>query len=268
MSETHDIRDRLAFSDPEIVSRNRPYAKWPQPGPNSWLVETRAICTPFVGGNHRPHFCRAFPRISSVASFRGSDSGSKNAVLFLASQQVHKIIAPETLNRDSTFPRPQFRPYSGVSDLHPAQGLDFVSGSDSSRANERSDISSLILFSTDISSKGERCIKSTDYLPVHPSVHPRISGRVRSQRGYASRDDQFGREQNTGLGWSDPTLVHVSVPKVIRGVAPAQLRGDRAECFVRVQIGKRTIPKAVWNHSNSQTEQALDKGGHSDERRR
>jgi hypothetical protein len=53
------------------------------------------------------------------------------------------------------------------------------------------------------------------------------------------------------LGWSDPTFVHVSVPKVIRGVAPAQLRGDRAEYFVRVQMGRRITSKTVWNHSNS-----------------
>ena len=243
MSEPHDIRDRLAFSNREIVGRNWPYARWLQPGPNSWLVETGGIGTQFVGGEPWPHFFFTISRASSVAWFRGSDSGNKNAVSFLASQQVHKIIAPDTLNRDSTFPRPQFRPYSGVSDLHLAQGLDFVSGSDSSRANERSDISSLIVFSTDMSSKGDRCIKSTDHLPVHPSVHPRISGRVRSQRGYASCDDQFGRGQNTGLGWSDPTFVHVSVPKVIRGVVPAQLRGDRAECFCPRPNWETNYPK-------------------------
>ena len=49
----------------------------------------------------------------------------------------------------------------------------------------------------------------------------------------------IGRGQNTGLGWSDPTFAHVSVPKVIRGVAPAQLRGDRAECFVRAAFRNR-----------------------------
>ena len=29
--------------------------------------------------------------------------------------------------------------------------------------------------------------------------------------------DQFGDGQNTGLGWSDPTFVHVSVPKEFVG---------------------------------------------------
>jgi len=28
---------------------------------------------------------------------------------------------------------------------------------------------------------------------------------------------QFGREQNTGVGWSDPTFAHGSVAKVNRG---------------------------------------------------
>jgi len=62
--------------------------------------------------------------------------------------------------------------------------------------------------------------------------------------------------------------VHVSVPKVIRGVAPAQLRGDHAKCFARVQIEKGTTPKTFWKHSNSQIEAALEKGGHSYAERR
>ena len=76
-------------------------------------------------------------------------------------------------------------------------------------------------------------MKDTVHPIVHFSVHPRIFGKVRSRRSYVWHDDQLGRGQNTGLGWSDPTFVHVPVPKVIRGVTPAQLRGDRAEYFVR-----------------------------------
>jgi hypothetical protein len=268
MCEPHEIRDRLAFSECEIVGRNCPYAKWLQAGPNCWPAETSVIGAPFVGGQLWPHFFFTISRASSEALFRGSDSGTKYAVLFLASRQVYKIIAPETLNRDSTFPRPQSGPCSDVSDLNLGQELDFVSGSENSRANERSDISSLILFSADTTSKGERCIKGTDHLPVHPLVHPRISGGARSQRGCASRNDQIGRGQNTGLGWSDTTFVHVSVPKAIRGVAPAQLRGDRAECLVRVQIGKRTIPKAVWKTRIRKSNKLQKKGGHSNEQRR
>ena len=100
-------------------------------------------------------------------------------------------------------------------------------------------------------SEGEGCMKDTDHPISHPLRHPRIFGRVRNRISYARHDDQFGRGQNTGLGWSDPTFVHVSVPKVIRGVAPAQLRGDRAEYFVRVQMGRRTTSKTVWNYPNS-----------------
>jgi hypothetical protein len=43
----------------------------------------------------------------------------------------------------------------------------------------------------------------------------------------ARRDGQFGRGQNTGMGWSDPTLAHGSVAKVTRGVAPAHTRSPK-----------------------------------------
>ena len=89
------------------------------------------------------------------------------------------------------------------------------------------------------SSEGERCMKDTVHPIVHFSVHLRILGRARSRRSCACHDHQFGRGQNTGLGWSDPTFVHVSVPKVICGVAPAQLRGDRGECFVHAAFRNR-----------------------------
>jgi len=247
MSETHDIRDRLAFSDREIVGRNRPYEKWLQSGPNSCLVETNAIRTPFVAGEPRPHFFSAISRISFVALFRDSDSGSKNAAFFLASRRERKIIASEALNSDSSFRSPQSKFYSGASDLRQAQVVDFRCGSENSHAKWASGASSLSLFCANTSSEGERCMKHTVHPIRHPSVHPRIFGRVRSRRSCVWHDDQFGRRQNTGLGWSDPTFVHGSVPKVIRGVAPAQLRGDRAEYFVRVQIGSGTIAKTVRN---------------------
>jgi len=239
MSETHDIRDRLAFSDREIVGRNRPYEKWLQSGPNSCLVETNAIRTPFVAGEPRPHFFSAISRISFVALFRDSDSGSKNAAFFLASRRERKIIASEALNSDSSFRSPQSKFYSGASDLRQAQVVDFRCGSENSHAKWASGASSLSLFCANTSSEGERCMKHTVHPIRHPSVHPRIFGRVRSRRSCVWHDDQFGRRQNTGLGWSDPTFVHGSVPKVIRGVAPAQLRGDRAECFVRAAFRSR-----------------------------
>jgi hypothetical protein len=82
-------------------------------------------------------------------------------------------------------------------------------------------------------------MKDTVHPVGHLSVHLRIFGGAQNRRSCACDDDQFGRGQNTGLGWSDPTFVHVSVPKVVRGAALAQLRGDRAECFVRAEFRSR-----------------------------
>ncbi len=144
-------------------------------------------------------FSLAFLSSSSVAAFRGPNSDSRNGVCFATSRQASEIIAPEALHSHAAFL--------------------------SIRRNS--------------SSEGERCMKDTVHPIVHFSVHRRIFGRVRSRRSCAWHNDQFGRGQNTGLGWSDPTFVHVSVPKVIRGVAPAQLRGDRAECFVRAAFRSR-----------------------------
>lgn len=141
----------------------------------------------------------AFLSSSSVAAFRGFNSDGRNGVCFWISRQASEIIAQEAPHSHSTF------------------------------LNVR----------TTASSEGERCMKDTVHPIVHFSVHPRIFGKVRSRRSCAWQDDQLGRGQNTGLGWSDPTFVHVSVPKVIRGVAPAQLRGDRAECFVRAAFRNR-----------------------------
>ena len=247
MSETHNIQDRLAFSDREIVGHNHPHEKWLQSGPNAYIVETNTIRTPFVAGELRPHCFSAISRISFVPLFPGSDSGSKNVAFFLASRRERKIIASEARNSDSSFRSPQSKSYSGVSDLRQVQVIDFRCGSENSRAKRDSVASSLSLFCANPSSEGERCMKHTLHPIRHPSVHPWIFGSVRSRRSCAWRDDQFGRRQNTGLGWSDPTFVHGSVPKVIRGVAPAQLRGDRAEYIVRVQIRSGTIAKTVRN---------------------
>src|SRR6266853_3725851 len=169
MNETHNIRDRVVLSDSEIVGRNRPYEKWLQSGPNSWLVETRAICTPFVAGEPRPHFFSAIPRISFVALFRGYDSGSKNVAFFLASRRECKIIASEALNSDWSFRSPQFKPYFGASDLQQAQVVDFGCGSVNSPAKGSSGSSSPGLFCANTSSEGERCMKDTDHPIGHPS---------------------------------------------------------------------------------------------------
>jgi hypothetical protein len=71
------------------------------------------------------------------------------------------------------------------------------------------------------SPEGDGCMKNTDHPTRHPSVHTLILGSVMRRKTCTCRDGQFGRVQNTEVGWSDPTFVHVSVPKAIRGVAPA-----------------------------------------------
>ena len=65
--------------------------------------------------------------------------------------------------------------------------------------------------------KGDECMRDTDHHIRHPRGHlgDRVSAKWAS--GCAQRDDQFGRAQNTELGWSDPTFAHGSVPKVSRG---------------------------------------------------
>jgi hypothetical protein len=71
------------------------------------------------------------------------------------------------------------------------------------------------------SPEGDGCMKDTDHPTRHPSVHTLILGSVMRRKTCTCCDGQFGRIQNTEVGWSDPTFVHVSVPKAIRGVAPA-----------------------------------------------
>jgi hypothetical protein len=51
----------------------------------------------------------------------------------------------------------------------------------------------------------------------HPLGHLGDGASAQGTRGCAWRDDQFGRGQNTGLGWSDPTLGRISVPKMTDG---------------------------------------------------
>lgn len=70
--------------------------------------------------------------------------------------------------------------------------------------------------------KGDGCMKDTDHHLCHPRRHLANRAGAQGTRGCAWRDDQFGRAQNTVLGWSDPTFAHGSVAKVMIGVAPAR----------------------------------------------
>ncbi len=65
--------------------------------------------------------------------------------------------------------------------------------------------------------EGDVCMKDTDHPIRHPRVHLGDRANAQGTRSCARRDDQFGRGQNTVLGWSDPTFAHGSVAKVSRG---------------------------------------------------
>jgi hypothetical protein len=199
MAGMPDVKNRRAFFPFEIVRRDQPLELKLESTPDFSHSEMRAARGPLFGMRFGRIFSLSFLSSSSVVAFRGPNSDSGNGVCFAASRPVREIIEPEALHSHPDFP------------------------------NTR----------RDASSEGERCMKHTVHPIVHFSVHRRIFGTVRSRRGCAWHDDHFGRGQNTGLGWSDPTFVHVSVPKVMRGVAPAQLRGDRAECFVRAAFHSR-----------------------------
>jgi hypothetical protein len=135
--------------------------------------EMHAPCSPFFGMTLGHIFSVPFLGSPSVAAFRGPNSDTKNGVYFATSWHAREIIAPEAPHSHEAFP-------------------------------------SIRLESP---SEGERCMKDTDHPVVHFSVHLRIFARVRRRRCCAWHDDQFGRGQNTGLGWSDPTLCTFPCPK-------------------------------------------------------
>jgi hypothetical protein len=199
MSGMSEGGSRRTFFRLAIVCQDQPLEMKLESTPDVSHVEMRAVRGPFLSMRFGRRFSLAALSSSSVAAFSGFDSNSRNEVRFATAWHAREIIVPKAPHSHEAF----------------------------------------LNIRRDSSSEGERCMKDTDHPTRHPSVHPRIFGRVRSRRSCACDDDQFGRGQNTGLGWNDPTFVHVSVPKVIRGVAPAQLRGDRAECFVRATFRSR-----------------------------
>ncbi len=194
-----DVKSRPAVFCFEIVSQDRLLEMKLESTSDLFHSEMRAARGPFFGMTFRQILSLLFLSNSSVAPFRGPNSDGRNGMCFATSRQAREIVAPDA----------------------PHSHADFLS------------------IRPDSSSEGERCMKHIDHSVVHFLVHLMIFRRVRNRRSYAGHDDQFGRGQNTGLGWSDPTFAHVSVPKVIRGVAPAQVRVDRAECFVRAAFHSR-----------------------------
>ena len=65
--------------------------------------------------------------------------------------------------------------------------------------------------------KGDGCMKHSNHLAVTARVTRRVARSCWEHIGYAWRDIRIGRGQNIGMGWSDPTFGHDSVPKVNRG---------------------------------------------------
>ncbi len=60
-------------------------------------------------------------------------------------------------------------------------------------------------------------MKDTVHPPVHPSVHQRPRASVQTRRPCTSSGAQFGRGQNTAVGWNDPGLAAFPRPKNLRG---------------------------------------------------
>src|SRR6266446_5475262 len=65
--------------------------------------------------------------------------------------------------------------------------------------------------------EGDGRMKDKDHHIRHPRGHFGDRASAQGTRGCAWRDDQFGRGQNTVLGWSDPTFAHDSVARVMPG---------------------------------------------------
>jgi hypothetical protein len=199
MAGTSAGRSRRTFFCLEIARQDQPLEMKFESTPDVSHLEMRAVRGPFLSVRFGRIFSLAFLSSSSVAAFDALNSDSGNGMFFATWQEASEIIAPEASRSHATFRN----------------------------------------ICRDSPSEGDRCMKDTHHPMRHLPRHHRIFAKVRSRRSCACHDHQFGHGRNTGLGWSDPTFVHVSVPKVIRGVAPAQLRGDRAECFVRAAFRSR-----------------------------
>src|SRR5260370_35880738 len=95
-------------------------------------------------------------------------------------------------------------------------------------------------------------MKDSDHHIRHPRGH--LGGRASAQRtrGCGWRDDQFGRGQNTVLGWSDPPFAHGSVPKSDSWDAPAQqetsLRARGAELAALGEEGRNYLLQLRLKH--------------------
>jgi hypothetical protein len=92
-----DVRSR-AFFRFEIMCQEELLEIKLESAPHFSYPEMRAARRPFFGTRFGRIVSLAFLGSSSVAAFRGPNSDRRNEVYFAASQQAHKIIAPEALH--------------------------------------------------------------------------------------------------------------------------------------------------------------------------
>jgi hypothetical protein len=83
---------------------------------------------------------------------------------------------------------------------------------------------------------GERCAKYAVHHVVRHRVHPRNRRTVGSRWASASRYPNFGRGQNTGVGWNDPAFCRAVRPKATSGVVPAHSFARKARIVLSLQF--------------------------------
>ena len=192
--------------------------------PNFSLSEMRVAFSPLLGTAFEHIVSLQFLSSSFVAAFHGLDSDARNGVCFSGSRQAHEIIKPEA-------------PHSHAALLSIRSDALWINKWPRLFANA--------------SSEGERCMKDTDHPLRHPLRHHRIFGRVPNKRRLRMAQRSIWACTKHRIGLERPPFCARFRAQIIRGVAPAQLRGDRAEYFVRVQMRRRTTSKTVCNHPNS-----------------
>jgi hypothetical protein len=74
-------------------------------------------------------------------------------------------------------------------------------------------------------------MKDTDHFLTGVPFTSAVNGSIEEHRGCARRDIQFGRGQNTGVGWSDPTFGGFQPPKDFVGSLQKKVR--IAHCTLR-----------------------------------
>lgn len=66
-------------------------------------------------------------------------------------------------------------------------------------------------------SLGDGCVKDTNHCVHHSLRHRSACANVTDDKELTATEQTIWAQRGTVLGWSDPTLAHDSVAKVIRG---------------------------------------------------